>query len=60
MKPTAKMVAKFQKEVLDYFDYLRGFAYIRWSRKKRKYRIALSKKTYWIRVWKRKKGIPLI
>jgi len=40
---------KFKRQVRDYFDYLRGFGYLRYSRKKRKYRIAISKRTWWIR-----------
>jgi len=40
---------KFKRQVRDYFDYIKGFAYLRYSRKKRKYRLAISKRTYWIR-----------
>ena len=52
-----KEITVFKKQVLDYLDYIKGFAYLRYSKKKRKFRIALSKKTYFIRKWKRKKGI---
>jgi len=47
-------LAKFKRQVRDYFDYLRGFAYVRWSRKRHIYYIALSKRTYWIRRTQRK------
>ena len=50
-------IAKFKKQLLDYQDYIKGFAYLRYTKKKRKFRIALSKKTYFIRKWKKKKGI---
>ena len=41
-------VKKFKKELLMYEAYCNGFGYLRWSRKKHKFRIAVNKRTYWI------------
>ena len=40
---------RFKRQIQDYSDLQMGYAYVKYSRKKRKYRIALSKRTWWIR-----------
>ncbi len=50
---------KFKRQVRDYFDYCKGFAYIKYSKKKRKYRLAISKRTWWIRVTQKKKEMAM-
>lgn len=43
-----KDIKLFQRQALMYEAYVNGFGYLRWSRKKHKMRIAISKKTWWI------------
>lgn len=40
---------QFKRQIRDYHDLQNGFAYVKYSKKKRKYRIAISKRTWWIR-----------
>jgi len=41
-------IRKFKRELLYYLAYLDGFGYLRWSKRKHKFRIAVNKRTYWI------------
>ena len=45
---------RFKRQMLDYEDLQKGYAYVKYSKRTHKYRIALSKRTWWIRRTRKK------
>jgi len=43
-----KDIKLFKRQALVYEAYVNGFGYLKYSKRKHKVRIAVSKKTYWI------------
>lgn len=41
-------IKKFKRQALMYEAYVNGFGYLKWSRRKHKFRIAVNKRTWCI------------
>lgn len=48
-------IIRFKRQILAYEAYINGYAFLRWSKKKNKAKIALTKKTWHIINYKMKK-----
>ncbi len=50
-------IKKFKRQLLMYEAYCNGFGYLRYSKRKHKFRIAVNKRTWWIIKNKMKKWV---
>src|SRR3989304_655124 len=47
-------ITKFQNQLNNYLDYVKGFCYLGYSKRKKKYVLKMSKRTWWIRRTRKK------